>query len=94
MDVRVAILAGSIIVVLVLGGFVTYISVKAALRTQTNSLWALGAGFGLITTGTAAVELCLLGVPASIGGVEIGAGVIVTSGFVALTYSVYARESP
>lgn len=94
MEVRTAILVGSIMVVLVLGGFVTYVSVKAALRTKTNSLWALGAGFGLITTGTAAAELCLLGVPASIDGVEIGAGVIVTTGFVALTYSVYARESP
>ena len=94
MDVRIAILAGSIIVVLVLGGFVTYASVKAAMRTETNALWALGAGFALITTGTAAAELCLLGVPASIDGVEIGAGVVVTAGFVALTYSVYSRKPP
>lgn len=93
MDIRAAILVGSIIVVVVLGGFLTYASVKAALRTETTSLWALGVGIALITAGTVAAELCLLGVPASIDGLDIGAVVIVTLGFVTLTYSVYSRGS-
>jgi hypothetical protein len=94
MDVRAAILVGSIIVVLMLGGFVTYVSVKAAQRTETVSLWALGAGIGLITAGTVSAELCLLGVPASVDSLETGVGVIVTLGFVALTYSIASRRPP
>ncbi|MFW5918577.1 MAG: DUF7521 family protein [archaeon] len=89
MEYRAAVLAGSILVVLVLGGYVTYVAVKAARRTETAAMWALGAGFALITGGTIVAELCLLDVVPPLDVVEMGVGVLVTLGFGALTYSMY-----
>lgn len=78
-------------IILLLGGVVTYLSVKAYRRTRDRSLGALALGFGLITVG-----VLLAGFTFEVLGVPLGVGVLVESlfvlaGFAVITYSLRVR---
>ena len=74
---------------LVLGGLITYLSLKAYRRTQARSLAALAVGFGIITLGTlvaGAVDQ-LLAADFLLGLLVKSA--LITLGFGVIVYSLY-----
>ena len=75
--------------ILVLGGLITYFSVKAYRNTGSNALRALAVGFGIITLGAllAGTLDVLLGIPLATG-LLIDA-VLTFAGFAVITYSLY-----
>ena len=89
MDYSESLVVGVILVVLVVGGFLTHVSVKAARRTEALTMWALGAGIALITVGTVITDLYILGRTEPIGSFELGVSCLTALGFLALAYSVY-----
>ena len=75
--------------ILVLGGLITYFSVKAYRNTGSNALRALAVGFGIITLGA-----LLAGTLDLILGIPLGAGLLIDAvltfvGFAVITYSLY-----
>jgi hypothetical protein len=77
---------------LLLGGLITFLSLKAYRRTGSAALRALAAGFGLVTLGT-----ILAGLGHQFAGVPLSQSVVVESsltlaGFVVIIYSLYADE--
>ncbi len=70
-------------VILVLGGGITYIALKAYRRIGENSLRVLGFGFGIITFGA-----ILSGVANQFFSVGLALGVLINSVFVALGLAV------
>jgi hypothetical protein len=76
--------------ILVLGGLITYFSLKAYRRTGERSLRALGVGFGIVTFGA-----LVAGILDAILGVSFAVGVLVDAaltllGFAVITYSLYS----
>ena len=75
--------------ILVLGGLITYFSVKAYRNTGSTALRALAVGFGIITLGA-----LLAGTLDLILGIPLGAGLLIDAvltfvGFAVITYSLY-----
>ena len=75
--------------ILVLGGLITYFSVKAYRNTGSNALRALAVGFGIITLGA-----LLAGTLDLILGIPLGAGLLIDAvltfvGCAVITYSLY-----
>jgi hypothetical protein len=75
--------------ILVLGGLITYFSVKAYRNTGSSALRALAVGFGIITLGA-----LLAGTLDLILGIPLGAGLLIDAvltfvGFAVITYSLY-----
>ncbi|MDS0243902.1 MULTISPECIES: hypothetical protein [unclassified Haloferax] len=80
------------LVILLLGGGITYIAFKAYRRTDEDSLRVLGVGFGIITLGAA-----LTGVANQFFSVGLALGVLINSLFVAsglavIMYSLYIQK--
>lgn len=78
--------------ILLLGGFVTLMSVRAYRRTDDRGLLYLGIGFGIITLGT-----FLAGVAYNILDVALADGILVESmlifiGFAVIAYSLMSRR--
>ncbi|MFA1611126.1 DUF7521 family protein [Halobellus rubicundus] len=76
--------------ILVLGGLITYFSLKAYRNTGTRALRALAIGFGIITLGA-----LLGGTMDFILGVDLATGILIDAaltfvGFAVITYSLYA----
>jgi DNA-binding transcriptional ArsR family regulator len=75
--------------ILILGGLITYFSVKAYRNTGSNALRALAVGFGIITLGA-----LLAGTLDVLSGVPLATGVLIDAvltlaGFAVITYSLY-----
>jgi len=79
--------------VLLVGGLLTYLTVRAARRTKATPLWILASGFTLVTVGTVVAELCLLGLPASFEGLDVIVSIVIAIGFAVTGYSVYGGYS-
>lgn len=79
--------------ILILGGLITYFSVKAYRNTGSNALRALAVGFGIITLGAllAGTLDMHLGVPLAIG-VLVDA-VLTLAGFSAITFRAHHVHS-
>ncbi|AUV84319.1 hypothetical protein C2R22_22455 (plasmid) [Salinigranum rubrum] len=80
------------LIILLLGGGITYIAFKAYRRTGEHSLRVLGVGFGIITFGA-----ILTGVANQFFSVGLALGVLINSLFVALglaviMYSLYIQR--
>jgi|AntDeeMinimDraft_5_1070356.scaffolds.fasta_scaffold14323_1 hypothetical protein len=80
------------LVILLLGGGITYIAFKAYRRTRASSLRVLGIGFGIITLGA-----FLSGVANQVFLISLEIGVLVNSIFVAvglavIMYSLYIQK--
>lgn len=78
--------------ILLLGGFVTLMSLRAYRRTDDNGLLFLGVGFGIITLGT-----FLAGVMYNFFDVELADGILIESvlifvGFAVIAYSLLSRR--
>lgn len=78
--------------ILVLGGFVTLMSLRAYRRTGDTGLLYLGSGFGVITVGT-----FLAGVGYNIFNVTFADGILIESlllliGFGIIAYSLLSRR--
>jgi len=76
---------------LLLGGVITYLSLKAHRRTGSNALRALGVGFGFVTLGS-----LLAGVSDQIVNLGTGTVLFIESaltavGFVVIVYSLYSE---
>ena len=76
--------------ILILGGLITYFSLKAYRKTGTRALRALAMGFGIITLGA-----LLGGTFDFIFGVNLATGLLIDAiltfvGFAVITYSLYA----
>jgi len=76
--------------ILVLGGLITYFSLKAYRNTGSGALRALAIGFGIITLGA-----LLGGTFDVIFGVSLATGLLIDAvltfvGFAVITYSLYA----
>ena len=71
--------------VLLLGGIITYYSLKAYRRTEDRSLGLLAAGFGVVTFGAA-----LGGMAHEILGVELATGVVLEGTFMLVGFSLIA----
>jgi hypothetical protein len=76
---------------LLLGGLITFLSLKAARRTASAALQALGVGFGLVTLGA-----LLAGVGHQFTSLSLAQSVIIEStltlvGFGVIVYSLYAE---
>ena len=76
--------------ILILGGLITYFSLKAYRKTGSQSLRALSMGFGIITLGA-----LLGGTFDFIFGVDLATGLLIDAiltfvGFAVITYSLYA----
>lgn len=79
-------------VTLVVGGFVTLLSLRAYRRTESRSLWALTVGLGCITAGTLLGGLLhQSGIAPLLVGVTIQSG-STALGFVLLGYSLLRSE--
>ncbi|SDY29460.1 DUF7521 family protein [Halobellus clavatus] len=77
--------------ILVLGGLITYFSLKAYRSTGARALRSLAIGFGIITLGS-----LLGGTFDFILGVDITTGILIDAaltfvGFAVITYSLYAE---
>ena len=77
--------------ILILGGLITYFSLKAYRSTGSKSLRALAAGFGIITLGA-----LLGGTFDVIFGVGLATGLLIDAvltvvGFAVITYSLYTE---
>ena len=77
--------------ILVLGGLITYFSLKAYRNTRSRALRALATGFGIITLGA-----LLGGTFDFIFGVSLATGLLIDAvmtfvGFAVITYSLYAE---
>jgi hypothetical protein len=76
---------------LLLGGLITVLSLKAARRTASAALQALGVGFGLVTLGA-----LLAGVGHQFTSLSLAQSVVIEStltlvGFGVIVYSLYAE---
>jgi hypothetical protein len=76
---------------LLLGGLITFLALKAARRTGSSALRALGVGFGLVTVGA-----ILAGVGHQFTGLSLAHSVIIESsltlvGFGVIVYSLYVE---
>jgi hypothetical protein len=76
---------------LLLGGLITFLSLKAARRTASAALQALGVGFGLVTLGA-----LLAGVGHQFTSLSLAQSVVIEStltlvGFGVIVYSLYAE---
>lgn len=71
--------------VLLLGGIITYYSLKAYRRTEDRSLGLLTAGFGVVTLGAA-----LGGLANELLSVELATGVVIEGMFVVVGFSLIA----
>jgi hypothetical protein len=79
-------------VILLLGGGITYIAIRAYRKTGEDSLRIMGAGFGVITLGAV-----LTGFANQLLAVSLAVGVLVNSIFVAvglavILYSLYVQR--
>jgi hypothetical protein len=77
---------------LVLGGLITYYSVRAYRRTGSRSLRALAIGFGFVTVGS-----LLAGVADVVLQTRLETGLLIESaliavGFAVIVYSLYVTE--
>jgi hypothetical protein len=77
---------------LLLGGLITVLSLKAARRTGSVALRALGIGFGLVTLGA-----LIAGVGHQFTALTLAHSVVVEStltlvGFAVIVYSLYADD--
>ena len=77
--------------ILVLGGLITYFSLKAYRNTGSGALRALAIGFGIITLGA-----LLGGTFDVIFGVSLATGLLIDAiltfiGFAVITYSLYVE---
>ena len=77
--------------IFVLGGLITYFSVKAYRNTGSGALRALAVGFGIITLGA-----LLAGTFDVVLGVSFATGLLIDAvmtfvGFAIITYSLYAE---
>lgn len=78
--------------ILVLGGFVTLMSLRAYRRTEDTGLLYLGLGFGIITLGT-----FLAGVGYNLFDLAFADGILIESslilvGFAVIAYSLLSRR--
>ncbi|UWG47953.1 putative membrane protein [Halanaeroarchaeum sp. HSR-CO] len=89
MEIRGAVILVTILTVLVFGGVVTSLSVRAARRTSARALWSLATGLALITIGTAVIELLLLDAKAAVDGADLVGSLLLATGFAILAYSIY-----
>ncbi|MDQ2053717.1 MULTISPECIES: hypothetical protein [Halobellus] len=76
--------------ILILGGLITYFSLKAYRKTGARPLRAFSLGFGVITLGS-----LLGGTFDFILGVDLATGILIDAtltfvGFAVITYSLYA----
>lgn len=92
-DISTSITTGIVVVktgILILGGLITYFSLKAYRNTGTRALRALAVGFGIITLGA-----LLGGTTDFVLGVNLATGILIDAiltfvGFAVITYSLYA----
>ena len=93
-EVSASVATGIVVVktgILILGGLITYFSLKAYRNTGARALRALALGFGIITLGS-----LLGGTFDFILGVDLSTGILVDAaltfvGFAVITYSLYAE---
>ncbi len=71
--------------ILVIGGVVTYLALRAYRRTGDRSLGLLSAGFGFIVVG-----VLLAGITFEILNVSLGVGILIESLFVLFGLSIIA----
>ncbi|WP_410765235.1 hypothetical protein [Haloferax sp. DFSO60] len=77
--------------ILILGGLITYFSLKAYRRTGSSALRALALGFGIVTFGA-----LLAGAFDMLLSIDFATGVLVDAvltfvGFAVITYSLYVE---
>jgi hypothetical protein len=71
--------------ILVLGGWISYLTYRAHRRTGDRSLWMLALGFGIVTLGT-----LLAGVVQQILGFSIAQALLINSVLVAVGFAFIA----
>jgi len=71
--------------ILVLGGWISYLTYRAHRRTGDRSLWMLAVGFGIVTLGT-----LLAGVVQQILGFSIAQALLINSVLVAVGFAFIA----
>jgi hypothetical protein len=78
-------------IILVLGGLITYFSLKAYRRTDARPLGLLSLGFGIITFGALVAGAIHMFLDITLAeGVLVDASVTMV-GLMVITYSLYAR---
>ncbi|MFC6726025.1 hypothetical protein ACFQE1_16975 [Halobium palmae] len=83
--------------VLVFGGLITYLSLKAYRRTGASALRSLAVGFGIITVGSLVSGVVdqfiplFFGMHAALGLTVLLDGTFTLLGFLVITYSLYAE---
>lgn len=79
-------------VTLLLGGLITYFSLRAFQRTRSRALGALAAGFGIITAGSIIAGAMNLAFQIDLQYSVLLQSVATAIGFSVITYSIYLEE--
>lgn len=74
---------------LLLGGLITYYSLRAYQRTGSRALRALGVGFGAVTAGALLAGIVDQLLPVQSALALVVEGVFTVSGFAIILYSLY-----
>lgn len=77
-------------ITLVLGGLITYFTLRAYRRTDAAALRALALGFGVVTLGTFLAGVADLAVSVDESTVIVIESALTAAGFGVITYSLYA----
>lgn len=80
-------------ITLLLGGLITYVAAKAAVKTEARPLRLLAVGFGTVTAGS-----LLAGVADQVLALDTGTALVAESaltavGFAVITYSLYVASN-
>lgn len=78
-------------IILVLGGLITYFSLKAYRRTDARPLGLLSLGFGIITFGAAVAGAVHVFLNITLAEGVLVDAVVTMVGLLVITYSLYAR---
>jgi hypothetical protein len=88
----IAVLLGTYLVTLTIGGVITLLAFRAAQRRRSNALGTLALGFALFTVGAVVgIYLTVSGGPPSALGRAVG-GLCNAAGFVAIAYSLFVAD--
>lgn len=88
-----SVIIGFKVISLVLGGFITYLAVKAYRRTHARALGALALGFGIITTGTFVAGVFDQLFDAGFRTGQLIESSLVALGFLVILYSLYTTHA-
>ncbi|MFW6002796.1 MAG: DUF7521 family protein [Halanaeroarchaeum sp.] len=89
MEFSGAVILGTTLTVLVAGGLVTSVALRAARRTSARTLWTLAIGMALITLGTVLTEVVLFLGREQVHAIDVVICLVLATGFTVLAYSVY-----